>query len=74
MKHHSVLNPSHDRCEWFASTTWRAHLSSATKKTLSLVNVSSTMVCDLLPVAVSGVAEILSGVAEIEVISLEFDK
>ena len=30
------------------------------------------MVCDLLPVAVSGVAEILSGVAEIEVIELLF--
>ena len=32
------------------------------KKTLSLVNISSTVVCDLLPVAVSGVAGILSGV------------
>ena len=28
------------------------------------------MVCDLLPVAVSGVADILSGVTEIEVILL----
>ena len=31
-----------------------------------------TVVCDLLPVAVSGVAEILPGVAEIKVIELLF--